>query len=1346
MAGLRLQIEIPSDNYLFFFPRTSYDSGYNGTFDWGDGQSFSFTSQPSSTDLRHTYATAGTYVIEITGGFPDLNWNEHDGDSSFPDSDLLTAILNFGDPVDFDGIRQLSFYGCSNLVSMPATGHFQKNGMLFLGGFGNGLFRDCSSLTNISADFFDTWSAGDIENLDRVFEGCSSLTSIPDGCFDPFKNDLESAFLAFAFTGITSVYDGVFSNCPLLNDIGSCFLSTPITEVPNNFITNTPNIESITGLFRNTAITSIPAGLFDSQSNIESAILAFAFTEIENIPDGLFDNFTQCTNFYGCFRNTNIASVPEGLFDPCDSCLDFGAVFSNCENLVLNEHIFFGPEGDPNYVHDKNTRFLDQTINWEDTFNRDAAPAVLGKAPELWNCDYGTGGQENNLSSCFEGNGNNVNTLSNYAFIPTTWGGTIGIDLTAEITRVDSTSFNVQITGSYAQTFGIIAKEDGNDFYSSAGSSHTVPVSDDGTDRNFVVEIYYMDGATQNIAVTYDYEHYYIDQVNVQTITVLPENSTGNLVIGNVGDIGAYRIHGDAIDDTYYYGSPRAKDISGLYPCAFVRVNLNDYSLWDLLEVVHPTPGKQFISFEAIHSTDTHLFAQGKETPIEGDPSVGTWIVMIEKATWTYRAFQIMEPSNSQPIGGDENHIYVTLNDGTHKIDVNVFINASGGQYVSNFETQIPTWGQPNYFYDPITQGSNSPNRVPYGVLHSTVNDAEYLYLSYTTSGGFGEYEFHCVKKSDMSSYGWCFIPKSTDDMTQDANWLYFGIEVTPVEDDGSLMGWGWGAYAIEKSVIRGLNIDESPYVDPVKGLPKLHETDNPPYVSSYASLIFGNYLLDFKTNKKLYVLDITDPNSWDPNLNVGSHTTHVFEWNPSGKIKNEAKLDANGWLHSFGWGSPSEAVKYQVPGLSFFAPPTIEYLSTLKNFDEATFRASILNDNGKDVTEYGFEWGDSMDPQTWTNSIAITLDGNQFEHTAQVGYGTVYFRAYAINSEGTGYTEVFSETLVQEIVNPTVQTQAAQINGEDVTLSGQVMDTGGENPSEVGFNWGTESGNLTNNVISNGNPFSQVVTFSPGTYYFQAYAVNSNGTGVGNELSFEVAQTVVAPSVTTAIPVVVDNGVTLNGSIGSDGGAPITDRGFYWGLDPIPATKVSGLTGDNFSHVLSQLSNDTYYFQAYATNSEGESVGTVESFIIDYTAPTNPDPDPNPIYVDDDEKQYIELTTKNLYDVLPTLGVKPKRWYSPLMNKIKEYFLGQTIVLAGRFMSRDTFEPEDPQGVVTFHIKDPEGNHSTVTGNKLTDGVYVANQNVSLIGIHDIAMVLEDGTIVSEKFNVVDSPAIPQS
>jgi len=74
-----------------------------------------------------------------------------------------------------------------------------------------------------------------------------------------------------------------------------------------------------------------------------------------------------------------------------------------------------------------------------------------------------------------------------------------------------------------------------------------------------------------------------------------------------------------------------------------------------------------------------------------------------------------------------------------------------------------------------------------------------------------------------------------------------------------------------------------------------------------------------------------------------------------------------------------------------------------------ATVLGAVLDDNGSDVTEYGFVYGISANPDTSTGTkIRSSAGAGNFSETLtglQTG-STYYVRAYAVNERGTGYGE----------------------------------------------------------------------------------------------------------------------------------------------------------------------------------------------------------------------------------------------------------------------------------------------------------------------------------------------------
>jgi len=102
------------------------------------------------------------------------------------------------------------------------------------------------------------------------------------------------------------------------------------------------------------------------------------------------------------------------------------------------------------------------------------------------------------------------------------------------------------------------------------------------------------------------------------------------------------------------------------------------------------------------------------------------------------------------------------------------------------------------------------------------------------------------------------------------------------------------------------------------------------------------------------------------------------------------------------------------------------------------------------------------------------------------------------------------------------------------------------------------------------------------------------------------------APTVTTqAADTIVLGGATLNGNITDDGGESITQHGFCWksGSDPV---NIAGADGSSTLGVGSEGAFDqaktglaegtTFYYRAYATNSEGTRYGAAQSFTTGQT------------------------------------------------------------------------------------------------------------------------------------------------
>ncbi len=148
------QITIPT------FPGEVYDYVVN----WGDGTSDSGV----TGDIVHTYATAGTYKVSISGDFPRIYFNNPSGIDSFSDASKLMLVEQWGDLI-WSSMNS-AFNGCKNLdVNALDSPNLKEVSDLSY------MFGRCASLIGNSA--FGDWDISGITNMSNLFAGASSFNN-----------------------------------------------------------------------------------------------------------------------------------------------------------------------------------------------------------------------------------------------------------------------------------------------------------------------------------------------------------------------------------------------------------------------------------------------------------------------------------------------------------------------------------------------------------------------------------------------------------------------------------------------------------------------------------------------------------------------------------------------------------------------------------------------------------------------------------------------------------------------------------------------------------------------------------------------------------------------------------------------------------------------------------------------------------------------------------------------------------------------------------------------------------------------------------------------------------------
>lgn len=150
------------------------------------------------------------------------------------------------------------------------------------------------------------------------------------------------------------------------------------------------------------------------------------------------------------------------------------------------------------------------------------------------------------------------------------------------------------------------------------------------------------------------------------------------------------------------------------------------------------------------------------------------------------------------------------------------------------------------------------------------------------------------------------------------------------------------------------------------------------------------------------------------------------------------------------------------------------------------------------------------------------------------------------------------------------------------------LLDTAGNNFVSMGAGEGEISSNLTSLTRAS-------------TYYVRAYAINGIGITYGEQASFITIPGL--PQVTTlTISDITATTAKSGGNVTSDGGYAVTARGVCWNTTGTPDVNdqhtANGSGNGPFNSNMTGLSaGTTYYVRAYATNPNGTSYGSQQTF-----------------------------------------------------------------------------------------------------------------------------------------------------
>lgn len=342
-------------------------------------------------------------------------------------------------------------------------------------------------------------------------------------------------------------------------------------------------------------------------------------------------------------------------------------------------------------------------------------------------------------------------------------------------------------------------------------------------------------------------------------------------------------------------------------------------------------------------------------------------------------------------------------------------------------------------------------------------------------------------------------------------------------------------------------------------------------------------------------------PGQWstNPTVRVGSFGLTVTGLSP------------NTLYHYRGYATNSEGTGYTEDKTftTLSAPPTLgTAVASAISETGATLGATIQSDGGLEITASGIAYGTSANPSILDGSYLITnpLVGSGPYSLRVEGlkpYTYYYYRGFATNSQGTGYSRSDKFRTLAGV--PALQAQiASEITPTGATLGASLVSDGGFPIIASGIVYGSGpnpdlSGSKVNtkSPVSSGDFTVLVDGLTPNTlYHYRGYATNSKGTGYSESRTFTTPATVPSLGMPTQSSVTA-KGVSLAVTILSNGGLPVSGSGVVLGTVPNPdltnATMVLNtdpvVTSGPFTLNAAGLEPKTaYYCRGFATNPEG--------------------------------------------------------------------------------------------------------------------------------------------------------------
>ncbi|MCJ8314083.1 MAG: BspA family leucine-rich repeat surface protein [Saccharospirillaceae bacterium] len=363
------------------------DFSYDYTVDWGDGLS----DNNVLGEITHTYELAGSYLISITGVYPQIFF--YNVDSLTSDSKKLISVENWGTNTWLSMAH--AFYGCENMQlntsDKPDLSSVKDMSNMF---YASGSFNqdindwDVSSVTNMekmfayattfnqdlsnwdvslvkdmsrmfySADSFNqdigVWDVSSLTNMDRMFSYALTFnkdlsawqTSSVTDMFELFRvaSDFNQNISTWDVSSVTNM-SGMFISAPNFNQELNDWNVSSVTDMSYMFagaiVFNKPlNNWNVSSVVNMNAMFNVSRDFNQDISNWDVSSV------IKMGGNGTYDTgmFEGATNFDQDVSLWNISNVLEmdGMFKNIQlSTINYDALLTSWSNQIPQENVMF---------------------------------------------------------------------------------------------------------------------------------------------------------------------------------------------------------------------------------------------------------------------------------------------------------------------------------------------------------------------------------------------------------------------------------------------------------------------------------------------------------------------------------------------------------------------------------------------------------------------------------------------------------------------------------------------------------------------------------------------------------------------------------------------------------------------------------------------------------------------------------------------------------------------------------------------------------------------------------------------------------------------------------------------